>query len=157
MQKHSNKNIAGEAPDYARQHYQRLHAMRFHLDLCLLAWQHSRVGLRLIQRTRHNQHTKGELKRYLGNPAGHGEVYALRDAVTELHGRLCVPHPMEPQRFQLVAWVSYDEAVAVTGRARRTLYRWRWNGGADRAAWRLLEWSAHGVCALEQDLLYRAL
>lgn len=135
--------------DWSCWHYARLQDCRRHLDLCALVHQHPRVGLSLVGRTRHNQHTKQQVSAYLGNPGRIGPVLDLRARLALLHGRLCIPHPLHPRQPSLAVWLTYAEAQNITGRALRSLYRWRHHQARpDAAAWRLLEWACHGVCAL---------
>lgn len=78
-----------------------------------------------------------------------GRTWAARARLAWLHGRVCVPHPACPESFDYCRWITYADAVAITGRSAHTFARWRWDHRTvpDESAWRLLEWTVHGCCA----------
>lgn len=132
---------------FARQHYQRVKTERARLDLRYRIHADHRVGHRLLGHRHPNQHTVRRLIEHFG-PFHAATWWDARADVAWLHRRICIPHPACPEAFELCRWITYDEAVAITGRSADTFARWRWDARTvpDEAAWRLLEWSLHGCC-----------
>ncbi|MDF2446960.1 MAG: hypothetical protein K0S46_2196 [Moraxellaceae bacterium] len=133
---------------YARQHYQRLRQDRAWLDLRYEVHRDHRKALPFIGFTRHNQHTKRRMLAYFGRMDADA-WWQERVRVSWLHGRICIPHPACPEAFELARWISFTDAVTITGRSADTFARWRWDTSTvpDEAAWRLLEWCVHQCCA----------
>lgn len=143
MQKQSNPHPIF----FARQHYDRVRAERHRLDFRYQLHLNHSLCLHVLGFTRHNQHTKRRMLEHFG-PFRPEAWWQARLTAAALHGRICVPHPACPEAFELCAWVTYAEAVAITGRSADTFARWRWDPATvpDEAVWRLLEWTVHACC-----------
>lgn len=133
---------------YARQHYERVRSERHRLDLRYRVHQNHSIGHRLLGHKRPNQHTVRRFIEHFG-PWHPDQWWQARLQVSWLHGRICIPHPAVPEAFELACWITYADAVAITGRSPDTFARWRWDQDTqpDEAVWRLLEWHCHGCCA----------
>lgn len=148
MTKKSSNSGPWHPIHYARQHYARVKNDRRRLDLRYEVYRWPHIGHRLLGHKRPNQHSKKALLAHFGPFDAEGWIDA-RARLAWLHGRVCVPHPACPEAFEYCRWITYADAVAITGRSAHTFARWRWDHRTvpDEAAWRLLEWTVHGCCA----------
>lgn len=148
MKNHSIETCQNHPVHHARAHYAQAKTERRALDLRYEVYRAPRVGHRLLGHKHPNQHSKRALLAHFG-PFVAADWIAARERATWLHRRVCVPHPACPECFAFCLWITYAQAVAITGLAVPTLERWRWDGRMvpNEAAWRLLEWSVHGCCA----------
>lgn len=133
---------------FARQHYARVRMDRRFAQVRLEIRLKPAIGHRLLGHLRPNQHTKRRLMEHF-SPMDSDSIFDALDRAAWLHGRICIPHPACPEAFELCRWISYHDAVAITGRSAHTFARWRWDHDTipDEAVWRLLEAVVHECCA----------
>lgn len=148
MRRKSEKKTPPHPIFYARQHYARVITERKRLDLRYEVYRFPHIGHRMLGHLHPNQHTKRRLREHFG-PFNAADWCEARWQITWLHQRICIPHPACPEAFELCRWITYAEAVAITGRSAATFARWRWDTRTepDEAVWRLLEWTLHSCCA----------
>jgi hypothetical protein len=148
MQKQSSKTAPIHPIQHARTHYAAIKNDRRRLDLRYEVYRWPHIGHRLLGHKHPNGHTKKALIAHFGRFDADGWIDA-RQRLAWLHGRVCIPHPACPEAFDFCRWITYADAVAITGRSAHTFARWRWDDRTvpDEAVWRLLEWAVHACCA----------
>lgn len=151
MSQYSEKRSAPHPVFYARQHYERVRQDRRDAKVRLIVSIHPSIGHQLLGHHHPNQYTRRRLIQHFGLHDLDGILDGI-DRAAWLHGRICIPHPACPEAFELCRWISYHDAVAITGRSSHTFARWRWDANTypDESVWRLLEWTVHSCCAWPQ-------